>query len=128
MPRLSRPDLPILPTQAIQHAAKAVSAKAPAYADQPARVLRWGDQLDIRPITLDGDLTDQAVAGYIAKYATKAAECAGTLDRRINPLDDLTLYNLRDHARRRLGRTPPRRLGPHARLSMRTLSCSACSP
>ncbi|MFG1612436.1 replication initiator [Nonomuraea wenchangensis] len=99
-------------TQAIQHAARAVSAKAPAYADQPARVLRWGDQLDIRPITLDSDLTDQAVAGYIAKYATKAAECVGTLDRRINPLDDLTLYNLRDHARRlittcmRLGSEP----------------------
>ncbi|MEZ7129258.1 replication initiator [Nonomuraea sp. AD125B] len=87
-------------TRAIQHAAKAVSAKVPAYADQPARVLRWGDQLDTRPITLDSDLTDQAVAGYIAKYATKAAECVGTLDRRINPLDDLTLYNLRDHARR----------------------------
>ncbi|MEU8321189.1 replication initiator [Nonomuraea sp. NPDC048881] len=87
-------------THAIQHAAKAVSAKAPAYADHPERVLRWGDQLDIRPITLDGDLTEQAVAGYIAKYATKAAECVGTLDRRINPLDNLDAYNLRDHARR----------------------------
>ncbi|WP_433220457.1 replication initiator [Microtetraspora malaysiensis] len=87
-------------TQAIQHATKAVSAKAPAHSDQPERALRWGNQLDIRPITLDGDLTDQAVAGYIAKYATKAAECVGTLDRRINPHDDLTLYNLRDHARR----------------------------
>ncbi|MFG1711030.1 replication initiator [Nonomuraea sp. M3C6] len=87
-------------THAIQHAAKAVSAKAPAHADQPERVLRWGNQLDIRPITLDGDLTDQAVAGYIAKYATKAAECVGTLDRRINPLEDLEQYNLRDHARR----------------------------
>ncbi|MEV0234827.1 replication initiator [Nonomuraea sp. NPDC050786] len=87
-------------TQAIQHATKAVSATASAYADQPERVLRWGSQLDIRPITLNGDLTEQAVAGYIAKYATKAAECVGTLDRRINPLDNLNAYNLRDHARR----------------------------
>ncbi|NBE99786.1 replication initiation protein [Nonomuraea sp. KC401] len=87
-------------TQAIHHAAQAVSATAPAHADQPERTLRWGTQLDIRPITLNGDLTEQAVAGYIAKYATKAAECVGTLDRRINPLDDLTAYNLRDHARR----------------------------
>ncbi|MGP3934239.1 replication initiator [Nonomuraea sp. KM88] len=87
-------------TQAIHHAAQAVSATAPAHADQPERALRWGDQLDIRPITLNGALTEQAVAGYIAKYATKAAECVGTLDHRINPLDDLTAYNLRDHARR----------------------------
>ncbi|MFI7130169.1 replication initiator [Nonomuraea sp. NPDC050153] len=87
-------------TQAIQHATKAVSATAPAYGDQAERVLRWGNQLDIRPITLHGDLTEQAVAGYIAKYATKAAECVGTLDRRINPLDNLDAYNLRDHARR----------------------------
>ncbi|HEX4818433.1 MAG TPA: replication initiator [Nonomuraea sp.] len=102
-------------TQAIQHAAKAVSAKAPAYADQPERVLRWGDQLDIRPITLDGDLTDQAVAGYIAKYATKAAECVGTLDRRINPLDNLDAYNLRDHARRLI--TTCQRLGTEPDLA-----------
>ena len=49
---------------------------------------------------MNGDLTEQAVAGYIAKYATKAAECVGTLDRRINPLDDLDAFNLRDHPRR----------------------------
>ena len=87
-------------TEAINHAAKAVTAKVPAYADHPERTLRWGDQLDIRPITMNGDLTDQTVAGYIAKYATKAAECVGTLDHRINPLDNLEAYNLRAHARR----------------------------
>jgi hypothetical protein len=47
---------------------------------------RWGDQLDIRSIHHGGDtgdtfeLTNQAVAGYIAKYTTKGAEAAGTLD------------------------------------------------
>ena len=45
-------------------------------------VLAWGAQLDLRPITLDflirnsrtadGDFTDAALAGYIAKYATKS--------------------------------------------------------
>jgi hypothetical protein len=49
----------------------------------------WGAQLDARQITMDGDLTEQAVAAYIAKDATKAAECVGTLDRRINPIEDL---------------------------------------
>ncbi|MEV4109288.1 replication initiator [Nonomuraea sp. NPDC049695] len=87
-------------TQVVQYAAKAVTATVPAYDDQPERVLRWGEQLDTRPITLDGDLTDQAVAGYIAKYATKAAECVGTLDRRISPLDNLDAYNLREHPKR----------------------------
>lgn len=45
-----------------------------------ARVLRFGAQLDVRPVTarrrdgLDGDvLTAEQVAGYLAKYATKAA-------------------------------------------------------
>jgi hypothetical protein len=46
---------------------------------------RWGEQLDIQPITSTGigecDLTEQKVAGYVAKYATKAAENTGTLDR-----------------------------------------------
>ncbi|GAA3056367.1 replication initiator protein RepSA [Kitasatospora albolonga] len=50
------------------------------------RRLTWGPQLDIREITRpDTDdtapLTDAAVAGYIAKYATKGAEGTGTVDR-----------------------------------------------
>ncbi|MEV8630719.1 replication initiator [Streptosporangium sp. NPDC051023] len=85
---------------AVRHAASAVAVTTPAAADESARVLRWGTQLDTREIAMDGDLTEQAVAAYIAKYATKAAECVGTLDRRINPLDDLTAFDLRDHPRR----------------------------
>ncbi|MDF5757629.1 replication initiator [Spongiactinospora sp. TRM90649] len=64
------------------------------------RTLRWGTQLDTRPITATGALTDTAVAAYLAKYATKAAETTGTLDRRINRLEDLTALPVRDHARR----------------------------
>ncbi|WP_169983533.1 replication initiator [Microbispora sp. H10836] len=85
---------------AVGHAASVVTAKVPAYDGHPERVLRWGTQLDARPITLDGELTDQAVAGYVAKYATKAAECVGTIDRRIVPGEDLTALPVRDHARR----------------------------
>ena len=57
-------------------------------------------------------MTDTKVAGYVAKYATKAAECTGTLDRRITPADRLTDLPVRDHARRhiaeclRLGKLP----------------------
>jgi hypothetical protein len=46
--------------------------------------VRWGEQLDLRPITngTDGDATmsDGQVAGYVAKYATKGAEATGTVD------------------------------------------------
>ncbi|WP_307815761.1 replication initiator, partial [Planobispora rosea] len=97
--RLDGPDGPASPppawasadalADAVRHAASTVSVTVPDITDEPARVLRWGEQLDIRPITMGGELTDQAVAGYIAKYATKAAECVGTLDRRLSPLDDL---------------------------------------
>ena len=48
----------------------------------------------------------------MAKYATKAAECTGTLDRRITPDDRLAELPISDHARRhiaeciRLGKLP----------------------
>ncbi|MGW4412454.1 replication initiator [Nonomuraea sp. NPDC004702] len=72
-------------SKAVQHAATVVTAEVKPL----SRTFRWGTQLDVRRITMDGDLTEQAVAAYIAKYATKAAECVGTLDRRIQPLDNL---------------------------------------
>ena len=68
----------------------------------PARVLTWGRQLDIRPITTNGDVTDTKVAAYVAKYATKAAECTGTLDRRLTPADRIADLPVRDHARRHI--------------------------
>jgi hypothetical protein len=67
--------------QAISAAAAAATVTAP-----DGRPIRWGDQLDIRSIRDSDDdvtqreLTDQAVAGYIAKYTTKGAEAVGTLD------------------------------------------------
>ncbi|MBT2390620.1 zinc finger-like domain-containing protein [Streptomyces sp. ISL-1] len=47
------------------------------------RELTWGQQLDVREIAAfgtDSELTDQAVAAYVAKYATKSADASGTLD------------------------------------------------
>ncbi|MGV9303821.1 replication initiator [Nonomuraea sp. NPDC003727] len=108
--RLDGPDGPESPpppwasaealADAVRHAASAVTVPIPAAGGEPARVLRWGTQLDIRRIAMDGDLTEQAVASYVAKYATKAAECVGALDQRINPLTDLDTLPIRDHARR----------------------------
>jgi len=79
------------------------SITVPAAGDEPTRTLRWGRQLDVRPIKAFGDgseLTEQAVASYVAKYATKAAESTGTLDRRIGNLECLDLLDVPEHAQR----------------------------
>ncbi|GAA3779895.1 replication initiator protein RepSA [Streptomyces chiangmaiensis] len=79
------------------------SVSVPAAGDQPARTFRWGTQLDVRPVKAFGDgsdITEQAVAAYVAKYATKAAETTGTLDRRIGELAELDRHAVPDHARR----------------------------
>ncbi|WP_405779383.1 replication initiator protein RepSA [Streptomyces sp. NBC_00859] len=92
-------------TDAIHAAAQHnyTSVSSPAVDDQPARTFRWGTQLDVRPVIAFGDgsdLTEQAVASYVAKYATKAAENTGTLDRRIGELSELDRHGVPDHARR----------------------------
>jgi hypothetical protein len=67
----------------------------PPVGDEPERYARWGEQLDVRNITRDdgdqaGELSAEQVAGYIAKYATKATESFGAgLDRRLSDADDL---------------------------------------
>jgi hypothetical protein len=69
---------------AIRDAAQRVAVVTPATAAVDAMQVCWGQQLDIRPIAAFGpgqQLTDLAVAAYIAKYATKAAETTGTIDR-----------------------------------------------
>ncbi|MGI5250071.1 replication initiator protein RepSA [Actinacidiphila glaucinigra] len=79
------------------------SITVPAAGDQSARTFRWGTQLDVRPVKAFGDgsdITEQAVASYVAKYATKAAENTGTLDRRIGELSELDRHGVPDHARR----------------------------
>ncbi|MBV9092454.1 MAG: hypothetical protein JO132_01045 [Streptosporangiaceae bacterium] len=99
-------------TAAIDQAVRTVSVVTPAAAGVAARTLAWGREHDTRPITTTEELTDTKVAGYVAKYATKAAECTGTLDRRITPADRLADLPVRDHARRhiaaclRLGKLP----------------------
>jgi hypothetical protein len=99
-------------TAAIDQAARTVHVETPASPGVPARTLAWGREHDTRPVTTTGELTDGKVAAYVAKYATKAAECTGTLDRRITPADQLAELPIPDHARRhiaeciRLGKLP----------------------
>jgi hypothetical protein len=80
---------------ALKAAVPAVRVPCPPLEDGgPGRYARWGEQLDVHNITRNGDdqageLSAEHVAGYIAKYATKATESFGSgLDRRIGA-DDL---------------------------------------
>jgi hypothetical protein len=77
---------------AVLQAAAAVTVPCPALRDGgPGRYARWGEQLDVHNITRDGEageLSAEQVAGYIAKYATKATESFGSgLDRRLRDSD-----------------------------------------
>ncbi|MEV6105180.1 replication initiator protein RepSA [Streptomyces sp. NPDC051940] len=86
---------------ALRHAYTAVTV--PAAGQQPRRVLRWGRVHDVRPIkAFEGGtaITEGAIAAYVAKYATKAAETTGTVDRPLGSLDALDVLGLDDHPRR----------------------------
>ncbi len=92
-------------TDAIQAAAAAARVDGPVI-DGRAHVFAFGRQLDVRTIRsadFDGgqELTERAVAAYIAKYATKGAETAtGALDRPLKFLGELAQLDISDHARR----------------------------
>jgi hypothetical protein len=79
---------------ALRQSVPAVRVPCPSVDGGPERYARWGEQLDVRNITRADsdqaeDLSAEQVAGYIAKYATKATESFGSgLDQRLDA-DDL---------------------------------------
>jgi hypothetical protein len=114
--RLDGPDGPATPpptwatsgllTDAVRTAVDLVRLPAPGVGVLGRRVLRFGTQVDVRPIGApdSGDrLNSAAVAGYVAKYATKGAESAGAVDRRIHHARDLAELPVRDHTLRMIG-------------------------
>jgi hypothetical protein len=66
--------------------------------------IRWGDQLDLEPIHPGTrERSEGQVAGYLAKYATKATEGLGAnLDAHIGSRADLERLELPEHTRRLL--------------------------
>jgi hypothetical protein len=57
----------------------------------------------VRPVYVSaelGGLSDQRVAAYVAKYATKGAESAGTVDRPIRHVGEIAGLTVTEHARR----------------------------
>ncbi|MEV1293948.1 replication initiator [Pseudonocardia sp. NPDC049635] len=72
-------------------------------------LLAWGTQVDIRPITSttaaalendDGEITDSALAAYVAKYATKGTGKSEATDRPIRDIAHLRHLDLTGHHRR----------------------------
>jgi len=75
------------------------------YDRERTRTLRFGSRLDTQVIYADTataaeGLSVRAVAGYIAKYATKAAETAGSTPCRIKRVSDVDYLRLPEHAAR----------------------------
>ncbi|MEU3242917.1 replication initiator [Streptomyces sp. NPDC006875] len=64
-------------------------------------VLRWGVQVDARPLRADSDgPDDDAVAAYVAKYVTKGAgETGAGTDYRLTTWDDIESARVTDHVR-----------------------------
>jgi len=87
--------------EAIRQTAAAVRVPCPA---GHSGLVGWGEQLDIRPIDTAGagELSEGQVAGYLAKYATKATEAlAGmALDCPIRSAAALARRELPAHVRR----------------------------
>ncbi|ADB31174.1 hypothetical protein Kfla_2092 [Kribbella flavida DSM 17836] len=98
---------------AIRRAVEGTRFRSLPHPDQPEGwLIEWGNQLDLRPVrqTVDGVITETAVAGYLAKYATKAAEATGHSSARLTDATVRRYAVLHTHAGRlveacwRLGR------------------------
>lgn len=88
-------------------AARSVVVRSPYSTAAGEHALRWGTELDARPLrtadTAPG-LADDAVAAYVAKYVTKGAAdtAAGTAagtDHRLLTCDDITAVPTTPHIR-----------------------------
>jgi hypothetical protein len=88
--------------EAITRAAAQASALAPIGSTGRALLLRFGSQTDTRPVLEDqGDtLTRDAVANYIAKYATKTADAPGLPSSRLRDLQEIQSLRCPAHYKR----------------------------
>lgn len=78
----------------IHQAAADIAFRTPPHpANRAGWLIGWGDQIDVRVITMNGTgtVTDLMVASYLAKYSTKGTEVTGHTSARITP-ETLDLY------------------------------------
>ena len=94
----------------LDHAVRAAAAAVTVTTHRPdgaPLVLGWGGQVDIRPIRPTdavedehGEITDQHLAGYIAKYATKGTSTSEAADKPIRSQLDIDHLRCTPHHRR----------------------------
>ncbi|MFI1256509.1 replication initiator [Streptomyces netropsis] len=94
---------PELLTHAVRDAALSVLVRSPYSPAVGELALRWGTELDARPLRAFGDtdgLADDAVAAYVAKYVTKgASDTAAGTDYRLLTCDDIDAAAVSPHIR-----------------------------
>ncbi|MEU5427779.1 replication initiator [Streptomyces olivoreticuli] len=88
---------------AVHAAARSVVVRSPYSPAAGEHALRWGTELDARPLRATDNtlgLADDAVAAYVAKYVTKSASdtAAGT-DHRLLTWDDIATVPATPHVR-----------------------------
>lgn len=88
---------------AVPTAAAAVRLAAPHHPTLGEYEIRWGDQLDVRALHSGGaqdEVSDDAVAAYVAKYVTKGATESGAgLDYRLKGPADIGAAVVSSHVR-----------------------------
>ncbi|MGW7469879.1 replication initiator [Streptomyces xantholiticus] len=90
-------------TASVRAAAQAVTIHSPYSPATGERAMRWGAQLDVRPLRSsagDEGPADDAVAAYVAKYVTKgASDTAAGTDHRLTCPDDIETAVVSPHVR-----------------------------
>nr|WP_277816025.1 replication initiator [Streptomyces graminilatus] len=88
-------------TDAVRASAQRVLVRTPYGPAIGELALRWGTQLDARPLHADADgADDDAVAAYVAKYVTKgASETGAGTDYRLTSWQDIDAAHVSDHVR-----------------------------
>ncbi|WRZ96240.1 plasmid replication initiator protein [Streptomyces sp. NBC_01007] len=86
---------------AVRASARRVLVRTPYSAAVGELALRWGAQIDARPLAIDGQGSDDdAVAAYVAKYVTKgASETGAGTDHPITAWGDIESASVSEHVR-----------------------------
>ncbi|NGO42100.1 replication initiator [Streptomyces ureilyticus] len=86
---------------AVRASARRVLVRTPYSRAVGELALRWGVQVDARPLRVDGTgPDDDAVAAYVAKYVTKgASETGAGIDHKVTTWDDIEAAAVSDHVR-----------------------------
>ncbi|MGW7048965.1 replication initiator [Streptomyces avermitilis] len=86
---------------AVRESARRVLVRSPYSPVIGELALRWGAQIDVRPLRVDGfGPGDDAVAAYVAKYVTKgASETGAGTDHRLTTWDDIDAVPVTNHVR-----------------------------